>query len=454
MAASKISDTSAEVEGVKVEEDEGNVFLKKLSKFADRNKHRKIETLGRNVIVTAGAFALLMGTTGFVAYEKSQTNLSNQAVYTTKFKTSKTNQAGTVEGVFSNKDRSRILVLMKFDDSARMSGIATNYRSFLAKANVNNKGETDYTTTAMEDRPSGSIIMFGQGYMGLYLTQAGGFHQQIVSAIMRADKQLVSTTEAQTQSTEAMDPRSSFQKFDQWEVYFNPAGKSSTHIPSLDEKNLDIGKIYYDTVAKKAEAEQRKVLDDDLVALKADLATIQDYRTRLSTTSVNGLKVKLPAEPEMVKGDEIVGKDKTPTTPSTLMLKPKKTFNNGFNFDWRKKSIQNGILDSLVPKGQNSVTWFNEHMSREAQADKTPELKWELSDGTDLSSVSTSDITSLQNLNAMVQSLTAAYSQYHDNKEKYQSTDLGKLVSLELDLNDVVQNNSINTSKKAINFYG
>lgn len=441
MGSTNVSATKAEIDEEKVELSKFDKF----KKFVTPDRHRKIENMGRRVTTLGVTGVILLGATGYFSYENSIDKLSDQAMYTSQFQTSKTGQSGTIQGVYSNKDRSRVLVMMKFDDAAQMSGIASNYRTFLAGSS--SKGEPE----SIKDHPSGSIIMFGQGYMGLYLTKSGGFSKQIMSAIMRADKQLVSSNDVGSQ-TDA-DPRKSFQTYDQWEVFFNPGGKNSTHIAALDSPKLDIGRIYYDTVLKTAEQAQHKALNDDLVTMNAKLSTIQDYRTRLLTTSINGLKVKVPEDPQMVKGDQITGHADEPGSPSTLMLKTNTVFNNGFNFDWRKTSIEKGILKDLVPKGENYITWFNKKMSAQAQSDPSATTEWKLSDGTDLSSVTTSDVTTFQNVNAMVQSLTTAWSEYYTAKEKYQSDDLGQLLSLEMQLKDVVQNNNINASDRAINFY-
>lgn len=423
-------------------------FIKKVQKALTPNRHTRIESFGKKSVAYSVTGLLLIGTCGVLTFQHSISEMSNDALYTTKFQTSKTNQSGTINGVYSNKDHTRVMVMMKFENPALMSSQASNYRTYLAGL----EGTNPQDKVAVKSKPSGSIIMFGQtGYMGLYLTNADGFDQQVVSAIMRADKQLVADQEAPSSE---VDPRESFQMFDQWEVFFNPGGKNATYIPSLDQKNLNMGDIYYDTVLKKDEAAQRKTLNDDLVKMRADLNSIQDYETQLAMTSVNGLHVKIPKRPSIISGDEVTGKPGTDKKPSTLMFKPKETFNNGFDFDWRKRSVNSDIIESIVPKGQNYITWFSNHMKATPQDSGTANMKWIMSDGTDLSSVSTGDVVAFQNINASVQNLVTAYSTYYSDKQKYQSNDLGAYLSLELQLKDVVQNNNINTSKNVINFYG
>ena len=90
--------------------------------------------------------------------------LASRAVYTTDATFSRTNQTSKVVGVFTNSDKTRGMVLIKFADGVNISSSASDYKVFTTASNLK-KGKED-----LASKPAGSIYVFGtSGYIGLYL---------------------------------------------------------------------------------------------------------------------------------------------------------------------------------------------------------------------------------------------------------------------------------------------
>lgn len=426
-------------------------------KFVDAitpDKHRTIERAGANFIAMAVVFAFILLTSFYYWTKGNDKALAETPMYTQQFVTSKTQVEGEVAGIYGNKDHTKAMVLMHFPDSSKMSAQAANYRSFLTGSNTGQGQEK------LKSRPAGSIYVFGSsGYMGVYLADTAGFKSQIMNLTMRANAQLVDTSDEDTAAMSSepdMSANATFKKYDQWRIFFNPGASKIEYATSLDASAPKVDEMYYDMVIKSQEDKLRTTLDADLVKMKADLTSINDYKMRLSTMSVNGVGVKIPPMPSIVNGDEVTGKSASAGVKSTLMLKSKETFNNGFNFDWRKGNVKSGYIDGVVPKGENYVNWFADHSRQTPQAADLNQLEWTMTDGRkleDISSDSAAALDSFTQLSKTVNDLTSAIAQYRDDKLKYQVDDLGSLLGLEVAMRQVNQNNTVNTSPKVVALY-
>ena len=94
---------------------------------------------------------------------------------------------------------------------------------------------------------------------------------------------------------------------------------------------------------------------------------------------------------------------------------------------------------------------------QEAQLTKSgvdTSIQWRLTDGTlldDLKSGSNSGVIS--QIHADTDGLVTAWQNYYSAKEKYQRTDLGRLLDLEATTDLVVSSSSINTNDNVLRLY-
>lgn len=418
------------------------------------DSHHMIERFGIMMGVIVTSFALLMVAGVGFSIEKNKHQMGTQAIYTTSFTTSKTAIRGQTVGVYSSKDRTKAMILLKFDDVTAVAADAKDYQSFLTATNLSGSQERP------KGAPKGSIYVFGtSGYIGVYLVNTAGFQPQILNLTMRAKSELVVPN---TPASQGKNIDSSFQDYDQWRVYFNPGGAQATHIKALDESTPDIREMFYEMVTAPAEAQVRETLDADLKKMQTSLADVQEKTNRLTTTTVGntGVKVIAPGAmepskiPAVIAGDKVTGKEKVGETASTLALESEHVLSGGYDFDWRSGSVMEGYLDELTPSGMDYVTF----LSKKA-AEPTPTLDvsdrtmaWTLTDGQLLSNVDLSN-PAYATVNENVRNLTTAYQTYFSDKKTYAINDLPKLLELEVQLRSIESNSSINTEKNALLVY-
>ncbi|MGW0901308.1 hypothetical protein ACWD0G_30765, partial [Streptomyces goshikiensis] len=85
------------------------------------DSHHAIERFGVFLGIFAVTGAIVISTSGALAYQAGRDSLSQTALYTSDFKTSKTNLNGTVDGVYTNKSGNKALVVLHFSPTAQIS---------------------------------------------------------------------------------------------------------------------------------------------------------------------------------------------------------------------------------------------------------------------------------------------------------------------------------------------
>ncbi|MYR57342.1 hypothetical protein GTY54_14260, partial [Streptomyces sp. SID625] len=85
------------------------------------DSHHAIERFGVFFGVFAVTGAIVISASGASAYRAGRDSLAHTALYTSNFKTSKTNLDGTVDGIYTNKSGNRALVMMHFSTTAQIS---------------------------------------------------------------------------------------------------------------------------------------------------------------------------------------------------------------------------------------------------------------------------------------------------------------------------------------------
>ncbi len=428
--------------------------VKNAGKKLKLDSHHMIERFGVLMGVLTVSFGLLVASGIGFSIEKNNKQLTNQAVYTTGFTTSKTNIKGQTVGVYTSQDRTKALVLLKFDSVTAVAADAKDYQSFLTATSLNLNQERPIGD------PKGSIYVFGtSGYIGVYLVNSAGFQSQILNLTMRAKSELVVPN---TPASQANNIDTSFQDYDQWRVYFNPGGAEAQHVKALDAATPDVRQMFYETVTQPQEAAIRTTLDADLKKMQTSLADVTEKTNRLSTTTVGdtGVKVVAPGAmdpsriPAAIAGDKVTGKEKVGDTASTLKLESNQVLSGGYDFDWRSGSVMEGYLDKLTPAGMDYVTFLSKKGTEPAPqidvSDRT--MNWTLTDGQLLANVNLSNpayVTISQN----VRDLTQAYQTYFADKKTYAVNDLPQLLNLEVQLRSIESNTTVNGEKNAMLVY-
>ncbi len=413
------------------------------------DSHHAIERFGVLFGALSVACVLLFAgaTTSSIANQAKE--LDAQAIYTASFSTSKTQLPGSVTGVYVSPDRTRAMLLMRFESASSMSANAENYQSFLTGSTMQLDGEP------LKTNIEGQLVTFGStGYLAVVLDSDEPFRQQILNLTMRSNSELIyKPTETRTVRADLASDQS-FAEFDQWRLYFNPGASEATVLEALDADSFDAGAIYNEVVIEAEEATLRAEMDKQLEQMRADLARIDERVAEASRTSVDGALLQLPEMPVQIAGDRVVGEPGIDGEPSTLRLETEWVSPRGYDFDWRSGSVEEGYLDDLVPSGESYVLWLADKAAAPSEGNDlgTSSTDWALSNGRLLSDF-TSDDTSMQPLFEIRNDLVQAYRDYFTHKLEYQTTSYSKLVDLEVRLRTVRAGAASNTSDEALFTY-
>ena len=472
-------------------------FMDTVEKWRDKLKlgsHHRTERFA----VTLGALSvtgvLLLGATTYSAYQSNQADLSATSVYTASYTSSLSETTGEVAGIYTNDNRTRAVLLLQFDnpDAPGFSANAENYKMYLTGSSPNLEPEDIQTNI------SGNIVMFGStGYMGVVLTSDEPFPEQILNLTIRNESK---SAVGDGDSEEALSMGdSTFDRYDQWRLFFNPGATTVPTLDSLGDRGLDVEALYSEMVLHDREVEVRTALDEQLVTMQRDLSVISELEDQLVDTNVDGVAFIPPALPEEIAGDMVVGErgepvdsdvldtsveardgDRIPTYPdSNLALETDWVDPRGFDFNWRDGSVLEGYLDDLVPGSETYYSFLEnkadgiasgdsndavtdddlgaynpDHNTGSAGSFDANDLEWILNDdeGTDLSEQHNVS-AGLQPLVNLMNNLSGAYQTYFDNKVIYQVELYGDLLELELELASVSSGQSVNTNDDVLTIY-
>lgn len=415
------------------------------SKKFKLDSHHAIERFGVFFSIFAVLGLVVVAGSGASAYKSGNDSLASTALYNSEFTTSKTQLKGDVDGIYANDAGNRVLVMMHFPQAAAISYSADDYRAFVLGSDKSLNSES-VSTLGVE----GSFYVFGStGYVGVLLDADRPFDRQVLNLTVRANKELSYDERQPSEPNEEMAGDATFKKYDQWRIFFNPGASGVAKIDALDATSFDPAQAYYDIVLKGEEQTTRAALDQKLIEMRTNLTQIQSYTSDLQTTKVDGLFLRPPSVPASIAADAITGSSvgEAKDGKSTLILETKYTVPGGFDLNWRAGDVYDGYLDVLVPAGQSYVQYLadkRDEGSADATSDSISNMKWTLSDGSDLKrDYGTSD-TTMRPLTNVMNNLSQAYTDYSKNKSAYQSDLMLDLLSLDVKLRDVQSNSSIN----------
>lgn len=405
-----------------------------MGNFFKNGKHYRIERFG---IMFVSLFLVLCVSVGVclradMTYGEEQKK--SQVIYTTSFRTSRTGVTGKVDGIFKSTDGKSCMVLLKFDDITKVSIDAKNYQMFLTTADVKGNAKK------MSYRPSGSIYMFGStGYMGIYLYSTSGFAEnEILELTMRCNAELVPVSSAGTVTEDA-----SFAKYDQFQVYFNPAGTSIAKVECFDNMNFTMSDVYEELICRSQETAIREQLNADLAQMQADLNLIEEQESRFGITKVGGMEVVPPARPEYV-GSDFIETDED----GSYIFVCEDVVPRGIDFDWFHGSVKEGYISGLVPEDMTYAKWIAQVNKEQGSFKNHSASNFVLSDGTPWLEYAAedSDEGTNQKINTIISSLIQSYSTYFSHKQDYQTNHLKKLLTLELEAKNVETDHTINSN--------
>jgi hypothetical protein len=414
------------------------------------DSHHAIERFGVFFGAIVVSSVLIFGASGVSAFTNNQHELSSTALYTPTFITSKTDISGSVPGIYTNETKTRAMVLMKFNDTSQVSVNAEDYQGFLTGSTL------DLNQQALKVSVAGSVYVFGStGYMGVMLDSDEPFSPQIMDLTMRANAELVYKEDDGTADEEAMAGDGSFQKYDQWRVFFNPGGTDVTVSEALGGDTVDVGAVFDEIVLSVDEDKLRTTMDAQLALMKTDLNRINEGTAELERTTADGGSLRLmpPEVPVQLAGDVIEGSAKTDDEPSSLKLKTDFVMPLGYNFDWRNGSVKEGYLEDLIPKDSNYVSYLAQRATETPDAFRVNDMEWLLNDGTNLKKDYQTTNSTVKPLFDIMNKLSLAYSDYYKNKEVYQVDLYSQLLDLEVSLRNVESNFTMNDRDEVLLSY-
>jgi hypothetical protein len=419
------------------------------------DKHHGIERFGLSFLVLLIIFCSITGSLIVTSYKVNHQALTSKAVYTTDFTMSRSSVKGTVEGVFTNQDKTKALLLLKFDDISKLSVDANNYTVFL-RGYDQNKDDIQ----SLKSNPSGAIYMFGtSGYMGIYFVDTAGFENQIWYLTLRNDKELTNVSSEDVDIDEDSGESSQYAEYDLANIYFNPAASEATIVSCLDNDVVTVRDMYEECIARADETEIREALTSDLKDMRADIATILEYEQRLEAYGI-----ALNDTYSCIAGDYIVNQDgaivasmdqtvaiESYKESDTLYLKSNHTLSGGVDFNWQDGTIFDGYLTSLA--GAQTVESYIETITNPTyQDDKTISKTWYYkSSGKEFTISSSSGFTQeASDINSAIQGLESTWESYYVHKQNYETKDLVSLLELDYQIMNVESNYTVNNSENML----
>ncbi len=396
--------------------------------------HYKMERFGVMFTALVVLLALAGGRIYMHKMKLENVKLGEQVTYTTDVTMSLTGNTGQVVNVFMDSSHTKAFVLLHWDDVTKVITDANDYEFFLTGSTM------DMIPEPIACHPSGSIYMFGStGYMGIYLVDTNGFPKQILYGILRCNSMAAPIAESRPTYDD-----SSFNEFDQCQIFFNPGASAYTPAAFLDEGRMDIYDIYEATVIDGQEEEIRSGLDDTLNSMQGALGRIDEYERRVRQDGII-----VPDRPIQIRGDQVLADE-----AGDLYLQTDYVVQGGYSFDWRHGSVLEGYLESVVPDNSSPA----QYLAMKAELVKSEpwsmgDVTWYRTDGTRWVSENPYNETTVAQTNADIQGLMNAWNEYFSLKQSYQAGQLDRLLRLELNIREMITRYSVHPGETAFHIW-
>lgn len=416
-----LKDSRGEIQEEEVQKEKSS-FVEKVKALRDKLKlgpHHKME---RFTIMLGATLSLLLLSTvmAFFSYRSDVANLaSSQTVFTEDFEFSLSSQRGYVEGVYGNKDKTDVMVLLRFQNPQEMSVNAKNYELFITPQ----RGEMKY-------KPKVSFSMFGStGYSIIRFQHDEPLRQEVLDITIRANTEL-SLKEGRG-ATDDLD--ASFDKYDQARILVNVGANNVKTLKGVKPNETDPRKLYIALVAHEKDLEIHKEIKEKTTELERLLNRSKEYSNRITSAGYIA-----PEEPRFIKGDYV---------DENGVFRPATMLSRSHDINYWSKDIHDGYITQVVDdfsefddymaqfstRGDNATEIDKER--QEEQVENITELKHE--DGTvlDLDTVVTGESATAQvSVKDALESLLSTWRTYVNEKATLQRDLMRELILLDADV--------------------
>lgn len=409
----------------------------RIAQVRDRFKmgpHHKMERFGIILGTTVVGLVLVTGLS-YSNYHHDMTNVETAtALLSTDFTFSKTNQTGTVEGVFGDATKKDVFVLFKLSDPKSMSTAAKNYQVFIT-------GEKENLDPELV--PTGSFALFGStGYGFIRFEDKRGLENGTLRVTIRANAKLAAEAGAPTVEGDATDA-----KFDQATFFVNPGATKTTPVDVAVGE--DDPRVLYRALV--GQAADKKVRDNIQVStdLMANLLNrAKEYDNRIRSAGY----IPQPT-PKFVQGDYVEDK----------VLHAETNVYNAHGLDYATKTLADGYVNQVLKDGETfdayMAKWREKDISRDVPASEMLARPTVIKsvDGTSLNldSVVENESPSAQlGVKTAATDLFDTYQSYLTEKRKIQRDYAYKLLVIDADVQSQEATYSeVTSTKKHIFFY-
>lgn len=415
------------------------LFLRRMRDKFRLGKHFKME---RFVLFFGLAVLMLLSSTGlaFKNYRADVTNLvSSQALLSENVRFSLSNQEMEPIGVYGDKERKDVMVLLRMADVKSMSLDANNYQLFI-------KGQS----SKLKRSPKVSFSIFGTtGYVLIRFQDDKPLPKQVLAVTIRANEEL----SERTGSGEGYDKYDdSYSEFDQGLLFVNPGAELVTEVDSLALGETNPEKLYMSLVADAKDVEIREEVNTLTKSLNSLMLRSKEYTNRLIATGF------IPPEtPWFIDGDYV---------DEDGVFRPARDVSRAHVFDYYTKDIHDGYLNQIMKDPSEIDTYMNRTfeefvssstINEEDEVESVNETELlKRKDGSSLAldkvspdASSMSDVTTLET----VRTLESTWSTYLDEKRRLQREVLRKFIVLDSDVRSQSTGYSINNQEDSVFLY-
>lgn len=401
------------------------------------NKHKKIERFMFSFFSILIPLILMSFVSIYNKFGVDKNTLSSRAVYTTEAVFSRTNQTGKVVGVYTNEEKTRGMVLIKFDNGVNISSSASDYKVFTTASNLKQGKEN------LSSKPEGSVYVFGtSGYIGLYFVNNAGFESQIFKSTIRMEKEFKTVDEKVVKGKELSGE--SYSKYDQADFYYNLGASQATKLTTLENADFSVQDFYVEALGTKVNNDKVAQINERLNRMSKLMLQIREMKSRLESTSVDNTKLVVPDIPNEIKSDNFSG------SGDSIFYTTDYVYPGGLNFNVKDVDLKTGYFKSINNSKLNpdnlSVSRFLAKLKNE-QSNATYlskyEPKWTMSDGSKLEDFVKNigvDNAAVSSMNDNIQTYVNLVNAYLTDKIGYQTGDLRDLLSLDISLENATTN--------------
>lgn len=401
------------------------------------NKHKKIERFMFSFFFILIPLILMSFVSIYNKFGVDKNTLSSRAVYTTEAVFSRTNQTGKVVGVYTNEEKTRGMVLIKFDNGVNISSSASDYKVFTTASNLKQGKEN------LSSKPEGSVYVFGtSGYIGLYFVNNAGFESQIFKSTIRMEKEFKTVDEKVAKGKEVSGE--SYSKYDQADFYYNLGASQATKLTTLENADFSVQDFYVEALGTKVNNDKVAQINERLNRMSKLMLQIREMKSRLESTSVDNTKLVVPDIPNEIKSDNFSG------SGDSILYTTDYVYPGGLNFNVKDVDLKTGYFKSINNSKLNpdnlSVSRFLAKLKNE-QSNATYlskyEPKWTMSDGSKLEDFVKNigvDNVAVSSMNDNIQTYVNLVNAYLTDKIGYQTGDLRDLLSLDISLENATTN--------------